>query len=172
MPTAVPATVPPGRLCTKFVPPMVFAKDGEQHPFFVRAGRPPCFLGLYSKRVSVLCPNVGRFSLICLPKILLKSTPGGPPEHFGASLGVGERKSAILRDSCAKKSAFGRLWGDPFSFFCFGPPGHTKRESQRRFKRLLARASKKLFKECVLCDCASLCVASLHAWTTHAQSHL
>ena len=27
MPTAVPATVPPSRLCTKFVPPIVFAKE-------------------------------------------------------------------------------------------------------------------------------------------------
>ena len=27
MPTAVPATVPPSRLCTKFVPPIVFAQE-------------------------------------------------------------------------------------------------------------------------------------------------
>ncbi len=27
MPTAVPATVPPSGLCTKFVPPIAFAKE-------------------------------------------------------------------------------------------------------------------------------------------------
>ncbi len=42
MPTAVPATVPPSRLCTKLVPPIVFAKEvlGTISILFVISMRP------------------------------------------------------------------------------------------------------------------------------------
>ena len=42
MPTAVPATVPPSRLCTKLFPPLCLPRrSGEQHPFlFVISMRP------------------------------------------------------------------------------------------------------------------------------------
>ncbi len=52
--------------------------------------------------------------------MLLKSTPGDPPEPFWASLGVGERTSAILSDFCAKNSPFGEAFGETFSAFFLG----------------------------------------------------
>ena len=102
---------------------------------FCQGGTPTIFLlGLESKRVSVLCPNFGRFSLIFLAQMLLKSIPGGPPEPFWASLGVGERKSAILSDFRAEKTPFWEAFGAPVRF-CFSGLWDTKKGVQEGLQK-------------------------------------
>ena len=117
MPTAVPATVPPSRLCTKFVPPIVFAKEVlGTISIFCQGGTPTIFfLGLESKRVSVLCPNFGRFSNFSGPNapkihpgrpsraVLGQSGGGGTKEcHFERFL---REKLILLGGFCATFSA-------------------------------------------------------------------
>ncbi len=106
MRTAVPATVPPSRLCTKFVTPILGTI--REYPFTL-----PQFLHDFLSFVS--------------PKMLLKSTPGGLPEPFWASPGEGERKGAILSDFCAKNSPVWEAFGaQVWLFFCSGLRGTTK----------------------------------------------
>ncbi len=100
MPTAVPATVPPSGLCTKFVPPIVFAKEVlgtisilsvviSMRPVLClpqhipknkkyRAERPQFFV-----EFSIICSSFGRVSSVFLLNLCPGCDFGGPFGYFG-----------------------------------------------------------------------------------------
>ncbi len=142
MPTAVPATVPPSRLCTKFVPPIVFVKEvrgicffcyfyeagtlpAETHPNSkkYRAERPPFFL-----LVVMFCLYVF-FEFVC---------PGGhfgghvsnfgcPDPHLDPKRAQGLPNTRFYRFPDEIPVPFGGLLGHLFGTFFFSSLLDTKK---------------------------------------------
>ncbi len=126
MPTAVPATMPPSRLCTKFVPHPACRKTTPKVRNTGRNAHHFCLLLLERKRVSILCPNFGRFSLIFACPNAPKIHPGRPSRALLGHSGCGGTKECHFeRFPCEKLIPFRGAFGAPFRpFFFFVPPGH------------------------------------------------
>ncbi len=155
MPTAVPATAPPSRLCTNFVPPMVFAKEVLGTFLFFIYMRPVLCLPKHtpkSKKYRADRPAIfSRFgvkeSIRTLPQFRTMfshvSGPNVPKIHhgrptralLGQSGGGGNERVPFCVISARKTNPLEKLLGEPFRpFFCSGLRDTTKRVSWRAFK--------------------------------------